>query len=120
MRYALSGRSKPTNNNSSLPQFEEEAQKNTQNKEKKKKNSYIVSAIGRRPPKHIAGHEVVDLEKMKREEERKPKYVHDEKENPFLYEDKDAEKRIQKNLGLPFPKEMRPPYEKRDAFLPLE
>ena len=130
LRCALSGRTKPLNDEQAGEEEEgridkiqgkkENRGEGGKRKEGRKKSSYIVSYIGRRPPKHIAGYEVVDLEKMRREEMRKPKYVHDDKDNPFLYEDKEAEKRIQMELGLPFPKEMRQPYEKREAFLPLE
>ena len=131
LRCALSGRSKPLKEEENVEWNEGQTDKIQRKDEKKgmkegkwekgrKKSSYIVSYVGRRPPKHIAGYEVVDLEKMRKEEMRKPKYVHDEKESPFLYEDKEAERRIQIELGLPFPKEMIQPYEKREAFLPLE
>lgn len=87
---------------------------------RKKTNSYTVISKIKKPPKYITGFQIVDLQKMRLEEQNAPRYVHDQLKSPFLYENPLAEVLIQKALNLPFPKPLEQPYEKREFFFPLE
>lgn len=87
---------------------------------RKKTNTYTVISKTKKPPKYITGFQIVDLQKMQKDELENPKYVHNQLKSPFLYENPLAEVLIQKALNLPFPKGFDEPYEKREFFFPLE